>query len=168
MTLLVFWKLLIWRMPGLALRALSLRPLPQFVPRICSRKHPQPKWFNSDIQHQLNRVHTLRCITRSNPTPALLSKLSNAEAKLSEATTNAKQNFESQLIHSLAANNSSQILDISLLSPVITNYLLLCIWVTPRPPLILTRLSYLINIFIQYLLTVYMIPLHLTIYKYLI
>ena len=81
----------------------------QLVPRICSRKHPRPKWFNSDIQHQLNRVHTLRRKIRSNPTPALLSKLSNAEAKLSEATTNAKQNFESQLIHSLAANNSSQI-----------------------------------------------------------
>ena len=81
----------------------------QFVPKICSRKHPRPKWFNSDIQHQLNRVHTLRRRTRSNSTPALLSKLCNAEVNLSDAIANAKQNFESQLIHNLAANNSSQI-----------------------------------------------------------
>ena len=81
----------------------------QFVPKICPRKHPQPKWFNSEIQHHLNQVHTLRSRYRSKPSTNLLSQLSLAEAKLSNEMSAAKHDLEAQLVQDLAVSNSSKI-----------------------------------------------------------
>ena len=81
----------------------------QFVPKTCSRRYPHPKWFNSEIQHQLNKVHTLRHRCRNNLSSSLSSQLYESEARLSEAMVTAKLNFESQLIQDLATNNSSRI-----------------------------------------------------------
>ena len=81
----------------------------QYVPKIYPRRYPQPKWFDSEIQHHLNKVHTLRRRYRSKPSPNLLSQLSLAEAKLSDEMSIAKQDFESQLIRDLVVNNSSKI-----------------------------------------------------------
>ena len=81
----------------------------QFVPKICPRKHPRPKWFNSEIQHHLNQVHTLRRRYRSKPSTNLLSQLSLAEAKLSDEMFAAKHGFEAQLVWDLAVSSSSKI-----------------------------------------------------------
>ena len=81
----------------------------QFVPKICPRKHPRPKWFNSEIQHHLNKVHTLRRRCRSKPSTNLLSQLSLAEAELSEQMSTAKHDFEFQLVRDLAVSNSNRI-----------------------------------------------------------
>ena len=43
----------------------------QYVPKICPRRYPWPKLFNSDIQHHLHKVHTLRCQYRNKPSPNL-------------------------------------------------------------------------------------------------
>ena len=75
----------------------------QLVPKICPRKHPRPKWFNSEIQHHLNQVHTLRRRYRSKPSTNLLSQHSLAEAKLSDEMSAAKHDFEAQLVRDLAS-----------------------------------------------------------------
>ena len=81
----------------------------QFVPKTCSRQNPRPRWFNSQIQHQLNKVHTLRRRCATNSTPHLSCRLASAEAKLSEAMTMAKHDYESHLIQDLDAKNCSKI-----------------------------------------------------------
>ena len=46
-----------------------------YVRIICPRRYPWPKWFNLEIKHHLNKVHTLSCRYRSKPSPNLLSQL---------------------------------------------------------------------------------------------
>ena len=136
----------------------------QFVPRISSRKHPRPKWFNSEIQHHLNQVHTLRRRHRRNPSPTLSSQLSRAEAKLSKEISTVKQDFESQLIRDLAANNSNKIY--KYISSLSSSHQLPSIMflVINRLPLDLIRLNCLTSFFTLCLLILHMTYHHLLIY----
>ena len=36
------------------LRGIFFEAISRFVPKTCSRRHPRPRWLNSQLQHQLN------------------------------------------------------------------------------------------------------------------
>ena len=55
----------------------------QFTPCVRSRSQYRPRWFNFEIQHQLNRIHTMRRTARAKPTQYNITKLETAEQQLS-------------------------------------------------------------------------------------
>lgn len=136
----------------------------QFVLRISSRKHPRPKWFNSEIQHHLNQVHTLRRRHRRNPSPTFSSQLSLAEAKLSKEMSTAKQDFKFQLIWLQTIKLQQHFISTSTLYPAVINYLLSRILVINRLPLDLIRLNCLASFFTLCLLILHMTYHHPLIY----
>ena len=52
------------------------------VPTATVSSHRFPIWFNSSLKHLLNKVHTLRSVIKSKPSPSasLLAKLSQLES----------------------------------------------------------------------------------------
>ena len=53
------------------LKKLLQQALDHFVPKMTLERHQRPKWFTPSLQHQLNRLHTLRRNTqRRHPLPA--------------------------------------------------------------------------------------------------
>ena len=81
-----------------------LEAVHQFTPCVRSRFQYRPRWFNSEIQHQLNRIHTMRRTARAKPTQYNITKLETAEQQLSLDIQKAKQSFESSLIQNLQSN----------------------------------------------------------------
>ena len=91
------------------LRGIIFEAISRFVPKTCSRRHPRPKWLNSQLQHQLNEIHTLRHKYKRKPTAHISCQLASAEAGLSDSMAEAKQIYESCLIQSLTSSNCSSI-----------------------------------------------------------
>ena len=83
--------------------------LENYVPRVVSKQHQHPVWFNSGIKHELNRIHTMRRKCQLHPTPNNKSKLTTAEAHLHVRMSNAKMDYESALINNFAFSNNSKI-----------------------------------------------------------
>ena len=83
--------------------------LENYVPKVVSRQHQHPVWFNSGIKHELNRIHTMRRKCQLHPTPNNKSKLTTAEAHLQLRMSNAKMDYESALINNFAFSNNSKI-----------------------------------------------------------
>ena len=54
----------------------------QFVPISKPKSHCRPKWFNSEVQHKLNCIHTIRGKIKARPTPHNTAKLKAAEESL--------------------------------------------------------------------------------------
>ena len=80
-----------------------LEAVRQFTPCVRSRSQYRPRWFNSEIQHQLNRIHTMRT-ARAKPTQYNITTLETAEQQLSLDIQKAKQSFESSIIQNLQSN----------------------------------------------------------------
>ena len=78
----------------------------QFISTIRVNRYNQPKWFNSSIRHNINRVRTLRCKYNRHPSEMNKLKLENNETLLQAEITNAKADYESTLISSFSYNNS--------------------------------------------------------------
>ena len=76
--------------------------LENYVPKVVSKQHQHPVWFNSGIKHELNRIHTMRRKCQLHPTPNNKSKLTTAEAHLQLRMNNAKMDYESALINNFA------------------------------------------------------------------
>ena len=70
----------------------------RFIPKVKLSSHPSPKWFNSNIRHQLNCMHSLRRQIHKNPTPYKLSKLKCLESKLQHQIQSAKSKFDANLV----------------------------------------------------------------------
>ena len=68
-----------------------------FVPKFKASSHTSPKWFNSDIRHQLNRIHTLRNRIKKSATFYTLSKLSIMEENLQQLILSSKDKFVQNL-----------------------------------------------------------------------
>ena len=81
-----------------------LEAVHQFTPCVRSRSQYRPRWFNSEIQHQLNCIHTMRRTARAKPTQYNITKLETAEQQLSLDIQKAKQSFESSIIQNLQSN----------------------------------------------------------------
>ena len=80
-----------------------------YIPRFKSKSSPCPVWFTPLIRHKLNIVHTLRKKNRSFSTFSRKEKLDSAEAELQALMSEAKSDFEHQLIDSFAHHNSNKI-----------------------------------------------------------
>ena len=63
----------------------------KFIPRAKVPTKPSPRWFNSEVRHQLNKVHTLRKSARRNPTAHILDKLSQADRSISSIQNREEQ-----------------------------------------------------------------------------
>jgi len=81
----------------------------QFVPVSKPKPQHRPKWFNSEIQHKLNCVHTIRRKTKTRPSPHNIAKLEAAEQNLSSIIENAKHSYETSLIQNFPTTKSSEI-----------------------------------------------------------
>ena len=91
------------------LRQVLLNAVESFIPKVYQRKHQRPKWFTSQVQHELNRVHSLRRRARAQPSETNNAKLATAETNLQTLMEEAKHSYESCLINTYAMSNNSQI-----------------------------------------------------------
>lgn len=76
------------------------------VPRCEAKKRTGPRWFNHEVRHLLNRVHTTRRRIKRGSSTSLLSKLDMLEKELGGAIATAKANYEKQLISTFHTNPS--------------------------------------------------------------
>ena len=70
------------------------------------RRHSFPKWFTSEIRHQINCLNTAR---RKKSTPAHLQKISDLESQLEDDIALAKSHYESDLVHNFSHSNTSKL-----------------------------------------------------------
>ena len=75
-----------------------------FIPTLKLSNKPSPKWFNSNVRHHLNRVHTLRRKHHKVNSNSISVKLSSAEADLEAAIANAKDKYMQNLVSSFRSN----------------------------------------------------------------
>ena len=79
----------------------------RYIPKIRINSHRPPKWFNSDIRHLLNRVHSLRRKVNRSPTPYLSEKLSFLEQSLQDLMTTTRTQFEASLFQDYSKNSKA-------------------------------------------------------------
>jgi len=79
------------------------------IPKVKIKSHKHPKWYNSDIRHHLNCIHTLRkrCISR--PTIRNSSRLQLSETQLQHKMLAAEANFEAELLLNSSPSNISRV-----------------------------------------------------------
>ena len=63
------------------------------VPHISISKSHQPKWFNAQIRHLLNKVHTLRRVAKKHPSTANSTKLAKQESSLQSLMESTKRQY---------------------------------------------------------------------------
>ena len=81
----------------------------QFVPISKLKSHCRPIWFNSEVQHKLNCIHTIRRKTKARSTPHNTAKLKAAEESLSLTMETAKRSYEASLVQSFSSTKSNKI-----------------------------------------------------------
>ena len=91
------------------IKLLILNAMELSIPMVRLKSRQYPKWFSSNIRHDINCPRTLRKKCNSHPSPASLSKLSRLESLLESKISLAKSTYETNLIHQFATNNSSKI-----------------------------------------------------------
>ena len=79
----------------------------RYIPKVKISSHHPPKWFNSDIRHLLNRVHSLRRRFKRSPTPQLSERLSSLEQSLQDLMTSTRIQFEASLFSDYSNNRKS-------------------------------------------------------------
>jgi hypothetical protein len=80
-----------------------------FTPFVKQKSKVHPKWFSSDIRHQLNKIHSIRKQCKRNPSPANFSKLSSSESHLQSSILEARSDYESALVESFARSRAYKI-----------------------------------------------------------
>ena len=86
------------------LRDLIMSACDLFIPKISLSAKSSPRWFNSNIRHSLNQIHTLRRSIRRNSSSQKLAKLSDLEKMLEDLIISSKVEYESHLFSSFASN----------------------------------------------------------------
>ena len=71
-------------------------------------RHNVPPWFNSGLQHHLHCIKSLWKKLSHNNTTYRITKLEEAERRLSEFMSDAKTFYESQLVDAYTFNNSNK------------------------------------------------------------
>ena len=79
------------------------------IPKVKIKSQKHPKWYNSDIRHHLNWIHTLRKRCISHPTIHNSAKLQLSETQIQHQMLAAKANFEAELILNCSSNNISRV-----------------------------------------------------------
>ena len=87
----------------LTLKSILSQAIPLFTPKVRYRSYPLPKWFHSNLLHQLHKTHTLRKRCRHNSTHSHLSQLSSAEINLQSLIAKARIDYESDLVSLFAS-----------------------------------------------------------------
>ena len=80
-----------------------------YIPKVRLRCRQGPKWFDSNIRHRLNCLHTLRRKYNSHPTLHTLLKIKLLEEHLQTEVSSAKSAFESNLLKSLQSNDCTKV-----------------------------------------------------------
>ena len=70
----------------------------KFTPTVKIPTNPSPKWFDSQIRHQINQIRTLRRRTTKTPSPGNMSRLCKMELELRSSIQSAKSDFISQIL----------------------------------------------------------------------
>ena len=78
------------------------------VPKVFIRNTFQPKWYNSQIIHQLKVCSTLRRLMHS-PTLHVKEKLAKLKSELQTNMYSTKSEFKSSLIEQFASRSNSKI-----------------------------------------------------------
>ena len=86
-----------------------LHAITLFVPKIKFKSNNLPKYFTSNIKHQINCIRTLRKKKLRSPTNYNTNRLLEAELCLSKDIAQAKSNYESKLIQDFASHNQPKI-----------------------------------------------------------
>ena len=68
-----------------------------FIPIWRNSPHKAPKWFNSNVCHNLNCIHSLRRKYKRNPNILHKQKLEHSELLLQSIMSSAKSTFEEKL-----------------------------------------------------------------------
>ena len=79
------------------------------IPKIKINTSKGPKWFSSDIRHDLNCIHTLRRMFKKLPTSSNHLKLTQAESHLQAKMLLAKSNYEFELVRAFTNKESCKI-----------------------------------------------------------
>ncbi|XP_065895943.1 uncharacterized protein [Dysidea avara] len=85
------------------------RGMDLFIPKIRTSSSQFPKWYTSNIRHQIKWLRTLRKKYKSHPTDHNLNRIKTAEDNLQNSIQQAKANFEANLVHNFAFSNDSKI-----------------------------------------------------------
>ena len=80
-----------------------------YIPKRRQQPHHRPQWFTPEIQHHLNKLHTLRKKAKHNPTEYNKHNLKEAENNLQQLIVSARQTYESTLINQFSQSNSNKI-----------------------------------------------------------
>ena len=123
-----------------------------FSSKVRLRSHQPPKWITSSLQHDINCLRTIRKRSESHPTPLNLTKLQSSESLFEEKLKAAKSSYENSIALDLASSKSH-------------NYIRSLSSKSSFPPsmhfdsfsakMITTKLNFLTNIFIRFLLRVH-------------
>ena len=91
------------------LKDLLHESMDKYIPK--KQQHPpnRPQWFTSEIQHCLNKLHTIRKKVKRNPTEHNKSTLKSAEENLQQLITSSRQAYESSLVEQYSSSNSNRI-----------------------------------------------------------
>ena len=73
--------------------------------------HKAPMWFNSNVRHNLNCIHSLRRKYKRNPNILHKQILEHSELLSQSIMSSAKSTFEEKLIKDCAYSNSNKLFD---------------------------------------------------------
>ena len=76
-----------------------------FTPKVLIKRCKDPKWFDSDIRHNLTCLRTLKRKFKSRPTSQRGNKMCDLELLLQSKIVNAKTNFKNNLIESRVSSS---------------------------------------------------------------
>ena len=85
------------------------RGMDLFIPKIRTSSSQFPKWYTSNIRHQIKCLQTLSKKYKSHPIDHNLNRIKTAEDNLQNSIQQAKANFEANLVHNFAFSNDSKI-----------------------------------------------------------
>ena len=91
------------------LKSLLLNVIAMFTPLVSVRSKSLPKWFSSNIRHQLNKVHTLRKKFKRNSYASNFLRLASAECLLQLSILDARSEYEASLVKGFAQSRDPSI-----------------------------------------------------------
>ena len=91
------------------LKDLLTQAMEIYIPKKRHQLCHRPQWFTSEIQHHLNKLHTLRKKVKRNPSDYNKLNLKVAESTLQQLLASARQSYESALIDQFTKTNSNNI-----------------------------------------------------------
>ncbi len=93
----------------LHLKSIIKEAILKFVPKFYHPSERSPVWYNGGIRHKLNRIKSLKKKILSSPTVNNILSLKSEEVSLVSDMSQAKSDFESNLVNTFAFNNNNRI-----------------------------------------------------------